>query len=176
MRPYSNLSAVNTIHLRGNKKQVQRETSFLVVFMSAVVKNVDSLMSTSGRIIHLFSLLLVIHYYEDKKTTPNAIQAFIYWHAVTRACNRLLSILAFHWFLWSVMLAVRSINLAKKTIWNLATRGSLLRFATETGMYNAFYGLLVCNLFKLNLTRSVGKAIFKESLYLAANLKYMECD
>lgn len=29
-------------------------------------------------------------------------------------------------------------------------------------------GLLVCNIFKFNLTRSVGKAIFKEWLYLAA--------
>lgn len=43
------------------------ETSFLVVFMSAVVKNVDSLMATSGRMIHLFSLLLAIHYFVDKK-------------------------------------------------------------------------------------------------------------
>lgn len=33
--------------------------------------------------------------------------------------------------------------------------------STETGMYNAFYGLLVFNLFKLNLTRSVGKPSLK---------------
>lgn len=38
-----------------------------VVFMFVVVKNVDSLMFISGRIIYLFSFFLVIYYYEGKK-------------------------------------------------------------------------------------------------------------
>ena len=46
---------------------MHQETSFSVVFLSALVKNVDSLMSANGRTSHLFSLLLVIHYFEDKK-------------------------------------------------------------------------------------------------------------
>jgi len=100
--------------------------------MSAVVKNVDSLMSTSGRIIHLFSFLLVIHYCEDKKRHRMPFKcSFSGMLSCARAKSSCQSLLAIGFFK-SVLLALRSINLAKTTIWILRTRGPLLHFATET--------------------------------------------
>lgn len=44
----------------------KREMSLLVVSMSGTVKNVDSLMWTSGRISHLLNFRLVTHYFQVK--------------------------------------------------------------------------------------------------------------
>lgn len=132
---------VRSSELHGNTRQVHWKKSFFVVFVSGVVKNVDSLICTSGRIIHLFSFPLVSHYFQDKHRR----------HAVSFKCsfssillslwgkNCCQSSISIAFFLYLLLVSWED-HLLKTKSWIVLIRGVLL------------YLQLVCTvLFKLIL-------------------------
>jgi len=63
-RGRQNYAPKNTLDYREDR--CKREMSLLVVSMSGTVKNVDSLIWTSGKISHLLNFRLVFHYFQVK--------------------------------------------------------------------------------------------------------------